>query len=218
MQVLENIVCSFLKVFEGDNIALITFLLSTCALLLSAVLGFVLHAISVYGALAAIVLGAFWIVGKIKGFSLSVAGTCLAVLAVLGGVIYLIGYIVQSIEKAVKKRRAARAEIERRLQYTLPDKDNSFVRARLNTVLHVDGPPTVERTEKTENVLSLSHAQRLLARLREMQLSTADRLETEEMSRLLSAYVKKDSLSTSDMRTVNDTLAYLLKLSAKYSL
>jgi hypothetical protein len=85
-------------------------------------------------------------------------------------------------------------------------------------VLRVDEPPVIERTEKTENVVSLSHAQKLLARLKEMPLSTADRLETEEMSRLIGAYTQKEALTTGDMRTVNDTFAYLLKLSAKYAL
>ena len=218
MEILERAIRWILPLFGGNAVLTIAFFLAVCALLLSSILGFFLHAVSVYGSLAAMILGAFWLVGKLGDVPMDQAGTCLAVLAVLGGFIYLVVYATTALQKAIKKRRADRAQIERRLQYTLPDKDNSFVRARLNTVLHVNEPPTLEKTEKTENVLSLSHAQKLLARLREMPLSTADRLETEEMSRLLSAYTNKEELTTGDMRTVNDTFAYLLKLSAKYSL
>jgi hypothetical protein len=218
MEFLEKSIDRLMPLFGGNTVLTVAFFIAVCALLLSSVLGFFLHAVSVYGSLAAMIMGAFWLVGKFAHVPMDLAGTCLATLAVLGGFIYLVVYTAISICKAVKKRRAERAEIEKRLQYTLPDRDNSFVRARLNTVLRVDEPPVIERTEKTENVLSLSHAQKLLARLKEMPLSTADRLETEEMSRLIGAYTQKEALTTGDMRTVNDTFAYLLKLSAKYAL
>ncbi|MBE5752227.1 MAG: hypothetical protein E7357_07435 [Clostridiales bacterium] len=218
MELLEKSIDFILPLFGGNTVLTIAFFLAVCGLLLAAVLGFALHAVSVYGSIAAIILGSFWLVGKFARVPMGLTGTCLAVLAVFGGFVYLVVYTAVCACKAVKKRRVERAEIEKRLQYTLPDRDNSFVRARLNTVLRVDEPPVIERTEKTEDVLSLSHAQKLLARLREMPLSTADRLETEEMSRLIGAYTQKDALTAGEMRTVNDTFAYLLKLSAKYSL
>ena len=218
MEYIEKWIAMLLPLFGGNTVLTVAFFIAVWGLLLSAVLGFFLHAVSVYGSLATMILGSFWLVSKWKAIPTEHAGICLAVLAVLGGFGYLVVFTIITIIKSVKKRKAERAEIEKRVQYTLPARDNSFVRARLNTVLRVEEPPTVEKTENIENTLSLSHAQKLLARLREMPLSTADRLETEEMSRLLSTYTHKDTLTTGDMRTVNDTFAYLLKLSAKYSL
>ena len=124
MELLEKSIGMILPLFGGNTVLTVAFFIAVWALLLSTVLGFFLHAVSVYGSLAVMILGAFWLVGKFGGVPMDLAGTCLAALAVFSGFIYLIIYAVTAVKKAVKMRRAERAEIERRLQYTLPDRNN----------------------------------------------------------------------------------------------
>lgn len=53
-------------------------------------------------------------------------------------------------------------------------------------------------------------------RLREMKLGAGDRLETEKMGELLEIYKNKGALSGEECETLNDILASLLKMMAKY--
>ena len=85
------------------------------------------------------------------------------------------------------------------------------MRARLNTALQT------ESEENTNERVDLEHARGLLAKIKEAPLSRAERLEAEEMSRLVAVYRDKESWSTSDLRAVNDAFSRILKLSAKYA-
>ena len=88
-----------------------------------------------------------------------------------------------------------------------------------------DMPPKVCRFERdhiegataTEQGVSLSYADSLLERLRAKDLNAGDRLETEELSRRLDYYRDKP-LTESERSTLNDCLASILKLTAKYQL
>ena len=76
---------------------------------------------------------------------------------------------------------------------------------------------TVEGTTAGEQGVSLSYADSLLEKLRAKDLSAGDRLETEELSRRLDFYRDKP-LTESERSTLNDCLASILKLTAKYQL
>ncbi len=65
--------------------------------------------------------------------------------------------------------------------------------------------------------LRLSHAGELLARLRAGKLSAGDRLETDVLARTLETFRNK-RLTPSELDSLNDCLASVLKLTAKYSL
>ena len=155
--------------------------------------------------------------------------------ALVGGIIALllallfvslVGYLTLlcvHIVKGVRRRRLARAEIARKLQFTLPDRENSYVRSRLNTVLkpcleEEATLPIVDGEERGigEESLQLGHARKLLCRVREAALSPADRLQTDEMSKTLSVYLRKTRFAAEDLRVLNDMLSMLLKMSAKY--
>ena len=63
----------------------------------------------------------------------------------------------------------------------------------------------------------LSHVTALLAKLKKEKLSPADRLEIEALTRTVEGYRGK-ALSEKELHLVNDCLATVLKLTAKYKL
>ena len=65
--------------------------------------------------------------------------------------------------------------------------------------------------------MNLSYADALLTKLRSKNLSAGDRLETEELGRRLDFYRDKP-LTDAERNTLNDCLAAILKLTAKYQL
>lgn len=85
--------------------------------------------------------------------------------------------------------------------------------------------PEQETEERAENVLigmeesglQLDHVFSLLQNLRACELSAGDRLETDAIYRTLDVYRGKN-LTAEEMGTVNDCLASVLKLTAKYKL
>lgn len=129
---------------------------------------------------------------------------------------YFLTLFIWLCRKRIQRRKARRAEIARRLQVTLPDRENSYVRARLNTVLQV--PQERDYKKSADGAPArLSYARKLLARVREEELSTAERLQAEDIGKIFALYLQKPRWSSEDLRTVNDTFSVLLKLSAKYA-
>ncbi len=110
-------------------------------------------------------------------------------------------------------RRQQRMEEKRALRYTLPDRENSYVRARLHTALQ---PQTTDGEEPIE--LRLGYVRKMLAKVKEAALSPVERLDVEELSSLIALYVGKEKWSTEDRKAVNEVFARLLKLSAKYKI
>ena len=84
-------------------------------------------------------------------------------------------------------------------------------------------PPKVccfeEGTNATasESGMSLDYADSLLDKLRARDMSAGDRLEAEELSRRLALYREKP-LNADERNSLNDCLAAILKLTAKYQL
>lgn len=62
----------------------------------------------------------------------------------------------------------------------------------------------------------LEHVRSALERLKNMPLGAGDRLESQKMSDLLSVYQAKGELSGKEADTLNDVLASVLKMMAKY--
>ena len=199
--------------YENTSLAII-FFIAVFALTVSSFIGYRYNSVGVYTALAVIIGGLTFIIGSLYGAIAKYAWRCTAVLCVYGGVIELVLRIVFGVKKRIKNRRESRAKIERELKFTLPEKDNSFIRARLNTVLKQEEPEKLQETQTKD--FQLSYAKQLLVKLKESKLSTADSLKTEEFSSLLALYANKEKYTPNDLRTLNDALSGLLKLSAKY--
>lgn len=75
-----------------------------------------------------------------------------------------------------------------------------------------DAHVTVEKDVRLEHIFSV------LERLREMPLGAGDRLEAQKMEDILRVYRAKTELSATEACALNDILAALLKMMAKYDL
>ena len=122
----------------------------------------------------------------------------------------------------ILRRRKRRAEILRKVQYTLPEKENTYIRERLNTTLQVNMPASKAENSPQEvgnkESFQTAYAKKLLMKIQEAPLTKAERLEMQEVSRLFSAYLRKSRWTVEDVRLINDMFSYLLKISAKYAL
>ncbi len=100
--------------------------------------------------------------------------------------------------------------------------DLDALRAPLQSAPLASGIPKItcyepQRLNVEESGLKLSHARELLAKLKGYPLSAADRLETDVVSRRMELYAQK-SLTAEEQNSLNDCLATVLRLTAKYSL
>lgn len=118
------------------------------------------------------------------------------------------------IRARAEKRKRERAKIVRKLEYTLPDRENRYLRDRLHTALYYG---RAEKEERAESVLHLEYVKKLLENVHNAPLAPAERLEAESMARLFHAYLDKNKWTSEDVRAVNDLFTRLLKLSAKYA-
>jgi hypothetical protein len=135
-------------------------------------------------------------------------------LLVFTGILYLFCLgIIAAWRKKQEKQRAIEMR-NKRLEYVLPDRDNSFVRARLNTVLRVG-----EQEEcSPQGEFRFAHARKLLTAIKQKSLSMPERLQVQDMEKLFYAYLQKDSLRAEEVQLLSDTFAALIKLAAKHSL
>ncbi len=74
-----------------------------------------------------------------------------------------------------------------------------------------------ETLDEEECSLRLSHTLELLEKLKKSDLSAGDRLEADALSKTLDGFSERE-LTSSEMRSLNDCLATVLKLTAKYKL
>lgn len=143
-------------------------------------------------------------------------GIAVAISVLVSSFWYFLTLFVWACRNGIKKRRARRAAIERQLQFVLPDRENTYVRSRLNTVLQVPDSRDYKQSGSGEPV-RLSYARKLLAKVQAEKLSAAERLQVEDIGKTFALYLQKPRWDSADLRTVNDTFACLLKLSAKYA-
>ena len=125
------------------------------------------------------------------------------------------------------RRKKRRADILRKVQYTLPEKDNTYIRARLNQALNTANIPICKAEEANlikqtfpkgdKEDIHASYARKMLEKLQEAPLTKVERLEMQEVARLFSALLKKSRWTVEDVRLMNDMFSYLLKISAKYA-
>ena len=151
-------------------------------------------------------------------FSSADQGAYALFLIVGGALLYLLLCAFLSVGEKKKERKKRRAEESRRAVFTLPDRENTFVRDRLNVSLRPEETDAdKEDFDAEENKLRLDHVRCMLTKLKAAPLSPGDRLETEEISRLITMYASKEKLSPKEVRGLNDCLSYVLKTAAKYA-
>lgn len=120
--------------------------------------------------------------------------------------------LVTLVVVVVRKNRKNR-ETPRQIQFTLPDRENTYIRARLATVLNPEAE--VEQEDACVEV-NFSHARLLLHKVWFAPLSPAERLEMDGLEKTLEKYTNVTRFKEKDVRAINDAFARLLKLSAKY--
>lgn len=131
------------------------------------------------------------------------------VTAGVGGIAYLFAYVISVFLQWQKGKKLQREERYRQLQYTLPDRGNSYIRARLNTALQTEKGVEKWNTE-------FCYARELLNKVRQVQLCATDQLQAEQVGKTLSLFAHKEGLKTGELQVVNEAFAVLLKLAAKY--
>lgn len=186
---------------------------------LAMIVGYYLKSTGAFAALSAVIVGVarVFIVGSAAERAGFVGA---AFLLAYSGAAYLLLFAILVIRKSILERKRRRAEIARRLCYTLPDRENTYIRTRLNTALQIPKETLNEymgASDALEQPVKLEHARWLLSKVREAPLSQAERLQTEEMGKAFSLYLRKESWTIADLRAVNELCASLLKLSAKYA-
>jgi hypothetical protein len=125
----------------------------------------------------------------------------------------VVGLLVVFV-RLLKKRKRCFA-LDRNVEFTLPDRENTYVRARLATVLN---PNMANEEEKEEELpITFAHAKTLLNKIWFAPLSQAERLEMQSLENSLKKYENRTSFNAKEVRNVNDVFLRLLKLSAKYN-
>ena len=116
--------------------------------------------------------------------------------------------------ESYRKKKALRFGEERRVEkFLLPDKDNAYLRERLETSLC----PKEEAQVPIEQAFQLTFVKRTLAKLKEKDLSPADRVELESIEGEVAGVCAQKTLTGAQLRMVNTRFSRLLKLAAKYA-
>ena len=141
------------------------------------------------------------------------------ILVTLGSFVYLLLSVSLKWKTEKRAKKEKLVQERRKAVFTLPDRENSFVRDRLNGSLRAEEEAVNEREYNLEDgKLRLNHVRDMLTKLKAAPLSAGDRLETEEISRLITLYATKERLTAKEIRDLNDCLSAILKMTAKYSL
>lgn len=202
------------SVFCANNVVFITFCLSCTCLVAFALLGLKTKSTGIYCALALLVFGVACIATLTQTLQVKNAVYLTASFCVFAGVVYLSLWFALRTQERIRRRKEERRALARKIKFTLPEKENTFVQARLNTALNSE----VEKLkEEIVNPVPLAHALSLLATLREKKLSVADGLTCAELGAFLSLYQEKSRWTNEESQAVNSALAGVLKLTAKYS-
>ena len=146
-------------------------------------------------------------------------------LEIVCGVLFFVSILLAGILCAIAVFKYRRMKIERfrkvskEFSFSLPDRENSFIRDRLR------GELRPEKEQKTQDVvllkdldLRLDYTRKTVAKLKALELTPADRLEVNRISKTVTFYALKNALSPSETRSLNDCFARLLKLTTKYTI
>ena len=136
---------------------------------------------------------------------------CIAITAVVSGFFWFFIFYLFSL---ISRRRKRRKRDNREIEFTLPDRENTFVRSRLSTVLNREFCEAERQEEKL--AIEFSQALKLLDKISIAPLSVAEKIEVGQMQSDLRAFEEKQTFSVKEVSWINEKFARLLKLSAKY--
>ena len=138
--------------------------------------------------------------------------TLFALLVLLVLLIFIIHvlFVFSRWKKRAFERKILKNEEKRKVEFALPERENSFIRARLN-VLRVE-----EVKENLRFPLCFSYVDGMLKSLSACPLIFSEKIELQNMQELLQTLINKDFFTSNEVKKLNDTFNRLLKLSAKY--
>ena len=205
--------------FENSRALCIVLPIVCFALLAFAIVSFFCKSKELFFAFCLIVYGGMESAIFALSMTESGAKVCRAFTFMGAGSAYVLLYIAFCLKERKEERKKRRAQILRKMQFTLPDRDNTFVQDRLKTALQ---PPEKKQSpcqaEQTQNqAMKLEHVRKLLSKLKEAPLTKAERIETEEMSKMFCAYLHKNKWTSEDVRAMNELFSSLLKMASKYA-
>jgi hypothetical protein len=127
-----------LEFFEGDK-RLTTVALAVMFLTVQlAALGICVKSSGLYAALCLLAISGGSLYLMVNGVDGEAFLCMLAIVCGWVGIGYAIVYTCLEIRGRIAHRREQRAEIKRRLQFTLPDRENGYLRDRLHTALNIN--------------------------------------------------------------------------------
>ena len=208
---------------EENPMSMYVFGISILLMFIGALIGFCCRDRGFYLSFCAMIISGAIIVFMAAEKPISFLLTCMMGLSFFAAAFYALLTCALIIRTSILRRRKRRMELLRKVQYTLPEKDNTYIRERLNTALKSANAPLYKSSDNAVKELGnkenfqTDYAGKLLQKVQEAPLTKAERMEMEEVSRLFSAYLKKSRWTVDDVRLMNDMFSYLLKISAKYS-
>ncbi|MBQ9729357.1 MAG: hypothetical protein IJV80_00930 [Clostridia bacterium] len=160
------------------------------------------------------------IVRVMKGWGTSLLGfvkPCVPVFIAFVAGLILAGFWSAWLTKRRKKRELEQEKRARERAFTLPDRENSFVRERLNGALKSLPDDGLAKFDLASERARIGYVQKLLAKLKASPLAVADRLETNRLARSVLEYAEKEKLTLTEAQKLCDCFLSVLKLAAKYS-
>ena len=133
---------------------------------------------------------------------------------VLAAALRLLFFIPCPLKNRKKESREREERIYRRFHESLTEQAAEIEQTALPVASGYESQPHVTAEEFGAH---LTHVTELLTQLKKMELSPTDRLETDSLSRSVDA-LRGKPLSEEEMGILNDCLASVLKLTAKYRL
>lgn len=206
----------------GNGILLLAAIVGGVLLFVAAIVACLCKNGGVYAACAAVLVGGVeWVIFMTET-AVRAAAFFRAIAWLTVGAAGLVTVAVIALARRFARRKRWAIAAAKGSADVLPERDNSYVRARLQTALHADGQGETLRERKSvpyENrgAVRLGYARRLLAGVQDAPLTQAERLETESLARTLADYATFEKWDSEQVRAVNDLFARLLKLAAKYS-
>lgn len=203
-----------LDLFNGDSMLTAVTLVVMLLTVLLAVVGICVNNAGLYAALCLLVVSGGVIFLLVNGVEKRLFSLMFAVVCGWIGIGYATVYICVEVRRKISYCKTQRAEIKRQLKFTLPDRENTYLRDRLHTALN--GGKEEFFCEKGEAIAKMDYARRMLAQIREAPLTPIERIDVEEFARLLIAYERKGGWNASDVKAISEIFSRLLKLAAKY--
>ncbi len=209
---LEQMAFLYEFLFFQNTLLVIAFFSLIFVLTIAVMLSRYSHNNSVFFSFLSISLGVVAFIFTANGIALSNAVPFFAAMLIAVGGMLLLCFVCVNVSSRKRRRKEEREKQVREMRYTLPQKDNTFIRARLNVV----SEEISEKNDGEEIKLRFTYAKNLLEKLRLQTLTLTERLETDELANVFAVYAKKETYAVEDVRLISEAFARVLKLSAKY--